>query len=97
MACDRCNCCFSFWVIFALLPHPTPLPSNSPKNENFKKMKRKPGHKCTKTHDHMPTSITNISNIAIIIIITIIIITFITIMIFMIIIIIITFSLATYT
>ena len=33
-------------------------PPNSPKNENFKKMKRAPGdiiieHKCTKNHDHV--------------------------------------------
>ena len=32
------------------------LPTNSPKNENFKKMKKTPGdiilHKCTKNHDH---------------------------------------------
>ena len=97
MACDGCNCCFSFWVIFCPFTTPPPLPPtspNSPKNENFKKMKRKPGHNCTKTHDHMPTSITNINNI--VIIITIAIITSITIMIF-IIIIITTFSLATYT
>ena len=34
---DRCNCYFSFWAIFCPF---TPLPSNSPKNENFKKWKK---------------------------------------------------------
>ena len=52
MACDRCNCSFPFWTICPF--HPL----NSPKNENFKKMKRTPEdiiilHNCTKTHDHM--------------------------------------------
>ena len=33
MACDRCNCYFSFWVLFfVFLP---PSPPSSPKNENF--------------------------------------------------------------
>ena len=42
---------FSFWAIFC--------PSNSPKSQNFRKMKKKtPGdiislHKCTKNHDHI--------------------------------------------
>ena len=49
MVRDGCNY-FSFWAIF--------YPPDSPKNENFKKMKRAPGdiiilHKCTKNHDHM--------------------------------------------
>ena len=43
---------FSFWTIFCCYP------PNSLKNQNFKKMKKKPGdiiilHKCTKNHDHM--------------------------------------------
>ena len=38
MAHDKSNCYFSFWFFFALLP-----PLNSPKNQNFKKMKKKPG------------------------------------------------------
>ena len=42
----------SFWAIFPLLP------PNNPKNQNFEKMKKKPGnfiilHKCTKNHVHM--------------------------------------------
>ena len=50
MARDGCNCYFLFWAIF--------YPSNSPKNENFKKMKKIPAdiiilHKYTKNHDHM--------------------------------------------
>ena len=40
MARDGCNCCFSFWAIFCPLPPPPP-PPNSPKNLNFKKMKKK--------------------------------------------------------
>ena len=35
MVCERCNCYFSFWAIF--LPF---NPPNSPKNENFKTMKK---------------------------------------------------------
>ena len=51
MAHNRCNY-FSFWAIFLLF-----YPCNSPKNENFKKMKKNPKdiiilHKCTKNHDH---------------------------------------------
>ena len=43
---------FHFGLFFALYP------PNSPKNENFKKMKKKPGdviilHNCTKNDDHM--------------------------------------------
>ena len=34
MSHDICSCYFSFWTILALLP------PNSPKNENFKKMKK---------------------------------------------------------
>ena len=45
---DRCNCYFSFFYF---------LFSNSPKNQNLKKMKNTPGdimilQKCTKNHDH---------------------------------------------
>ena len=48
----RCNCYFSFWAIFC------PFTSNSPKNQNLKKVKKTPGdiiilQKCTKNHDHM--------------------------------------------
>ena len=43
---------FHFGLFYALLP------PNSPKHENFKKMKKRPGHiiilhKCTKNHYHM--------------------------------------------
>ena len=43
---------YHFGLFFALLP------PNSPKNENFKIMKKRPGdiiilHNCTKIHDHM--------------------------------------------
>ena len=59
MVRDRCNCYFWFHAIFCPF-----YPHNSPKNENFKKMKKTrwkkktPGeiiilHKCTKNHDHM--------------------------------------------
>ena len=56
MVCDGCNY-FSFWAIFALL-QPWIFCPNSPKNQNFKTMKKMPGdiillHKCTKNHDHM--------------------------------------------
>ena len=59
MVCDRCNCYFSFWAI--LCPFTPPPPSrNSPKNKNFKKMKKEKKtpadiilHKSTKNHDHM--------------------------------------------
>ena len=40
---DGCNCYFSFWAIcfpFTLPPPPFP---NSPKNENFKKIRKNPG------------------------------------------------------
>ena len=54
MVHDWCDCYFSFWAIF----YPFILP-NSPKNQNFKKMKKKtfgdiiilPEY--TKNHDHM--------------------------------------------
>ena len=54
MVSDTCNCYFSFWAIF-LAPPPTP---NSPKKQNFKKIKTGPGdiitlHKCTKNYDQM--------------------------------------------
>ena len=46
MACDRCNCYFSFWAIFCPF---TPITAQ--------KMKKTPRdiilHKCTKTHNHM--------------------------------------------
>ena len=53
MVHDGCNCYFSLWAIFC----PFTL-LNSPKNENFKKMKKPHGdiiilHKCNKNHDHM--------------------------------------------
>ena len=43
---------------FVILDHFLPFyPPNSPKNQNFEKMKKTPGdiilHKCTKNHDHM--------------------------------------------
>ena len=49
MACDGCNCYFSFWAIF--------YPPSSWKSENFKKMKKRPGdiiilHNCTKNFDY---------------------------------------------
>ena len=52
MACDRCNCYFSFWAIFCPFTPPCLI------NENFKKMKKTPGdiiilHKCTKNYDQM--------------------------------------------
>ena len=37
MARNGCNCYFSFWAIL----FPLPQPPNSPKNENFKKMKKR--------------------------------------------------------
>ena len=54
MAPDRYNCYFSFWAIFCL----PPLPPNSPKNQNEKKMKKKHGdiiilHMCTKNYDQI--------------------------------------------
>ena len=39
MARDKCNCYFSFWVIFCTLPPP---PTSS-KNQNLKKNEKKPG------------------------------------------------------
>ena len=53
MVCDRCNCYFSFFGYF--LPF---YPLNSPKNQNFQKMKKTAGdiiilHKCTKNYDKM--------------------------------------------
>ena len=54
LACDGCNCYF-FWGGSYYLPF---YPPNSPKNENFKQMKKNPGdiiilHKCTKKYDHI--------------------------------------------
>ena len=55
MACDGCNCYFSFWAIFC---HFTPPPLTAQKIKNFKKMKKKktPGdfiilHMCTTNYD----------------------------------------------
>ena len=50
MVCDGCNYYFSCWAIFAFLP------PNSPKNQNFLKMKETPGdiiilHMCTKHYE----------------------------------------------
>ena len=50
MAHGTCNCCFSFWQFFSLLP------PKSPKKQNFKKMKKSPAdiiilHTCTKNYD----------------------------------------------
>ena len=52
IACDGCNCSFSFWTSFCPF---TPL--TCLKNENLKKMKKTPGdiiilHQCTKNHNH---------------------------------------------
>ena len=52
MVHDRCNCYFSFWFIFCLLC------PNSPKNQNFDKMKKAHGdiiilHMCTKNYDQV--------------------------------------------
>ena len=52
MVHDRCNCYFSFWFIFCFLC------PNSPKNQNFDKMKKAHGdiiilHMCTKNYDQM--------------------------------------------
>ena len=51
LACEKCNCYFSFWTIFCPL-----TPRKNPKNENLKKMKKFSGdiiilNKCTKSHD----------------------------------------------
>ena len=56
MVHDGCNCYFSFWAIFC--PPPPSPPSNSLKNKNLNKMKKKPRyiiilHKCTKNHYYM--------------------------------------------
>ena len=54
---DRCNCHFSFWAIFLHF-----YPPNSPKNQNFEKMKKKnPGaiiifYMCTKNYNQMINS-----------------------------------------
>ena len=49
---DGCNFYFSFRALFCPF-----TPHNSPKNENFKKMKKRPGdiiilHNCTKNYDY---------------------------------------------
>ena len=53
MACNGCDCCFSFWAIFCPF---TPLTAQKIKIK--KKWKKTPGdivilHKFTKNHDHM--------------------------------------------
>ena len=53
MACDECNCYFSFWAIFC--PFTFLI---AQKMKISKKMKKRPGdiiisHMCTKNHDHM--------------------------------------------
>ena len=58
MACDGCNCYFSFWAIFCPFNPPLPPSPNNPKNKNFKKRKKTPGdviilNKWTKHYDHM--------------------------------------------
>ena len=55
----NCNRQIFFVILDNFLPF---YPPDSPKNENIKKMKKKPGniiilHKCTKNHDHMPTHV----------------------------------------
>ena len=57
MVHDWCNCYFSFWAFFALLP-PPPLPLTAPKMKISLKIKKNPRdiiilHKCTRNHDHM--------------------------------------------
>ena len=51
MAHDRCNCYFSFWAFFALLP------LWQPEKWKLQKSEKTPGdiilHKCTKNHDHV--------------------------------------------
>ena len=49
MVCDRCNCYFSFWAIF--LPF---YPPSSPKNQNFKKMKKKESLKVSSFYKCVP-------------------------------------------
>ena len=53
MACDRCNCYFSFWAIFSLFTHLT-----AQKIKILKKWKKTPGdiiilHMCTKNYDQI--------------------------------------------
>ena len=54
MACDTCNCYFSFWAIFPFYPPPHPF-LTAQKMKISKKKKTTPGdiilHKCTKNHD----------------------------------------------
>ena len=51
MAHDRCNCYFSFWAFFALLP------LWQPEKWKLQKSEKTPGdiilNKCTKNHDHV--------------------------------------------
>ena len=56
MVRDGCNY-FSFWANFCPF-NPPPPPTNSPKNQNFEKMKKAPGdiitlQMCTKNYDQM--------------------------------------------
>ena len=66
MVRDGCNCCFSFWAIFALLPPVTAEKMKTSKKKKAKKKKKKkkkkekkiPGdiiilNKCTKNHDYI--------------------------------------------
>ena len=49
MACDGCNCCFSFWANFCLCASPllkTPKMKKTPRDIIIL-------NKCTKNHDHM--------------------------------------------
>ena len=53
MACDTCNCYFSFWTNFCPF-----TAQQSKKNQNFEKIKKTSGdiiilHMCTKKYDHM--------------------------------------------
>ena len=56
MKCNRQLFCHlgSFFAFYPT-PPPFPPPPNNPKNEDIKKMKKKPGyiilHKCTENHD----------------------------------------------
>ena len=56
MKCNRQNF-LSFWTIFCLFT-PLPPPPNNPKNENFEKLKKRPGgiiilQTCTINDNHM--------------------------------------------
>ena len=59
MACDGCNCYFSFWAIFCPFTPITARKMKSPKKWKKKKKKKQPRrditilHKCTKNHNHI--------------------------------------------